>query len=179
VSVGNTTVSAPLSRISPFLDPVSHSTDAEIDMSTPDGTLRPGMFVTVDVFYGESEDATLVPLAALYEDPATGRMGIYMTSEPLEQPPAKEAGSQQAPPLVGPVTFNFVPVEVLAEGRMEAAIRGAKEGDWVVTLGQNLMGAATADARVRPVDWARVERFQRLQREDLMNDLIEQRQTTQ
>jgi HlyD family secretion protein len=48
-------MSARLSRISPFLHPVTHSTEAEIDMPNPDGILKPGMFVTVDVFYGESE----------------------------------------------------------------------------------------------------------------------------
>ena len=56
---------ANVSRISPFLHPVTHSTDAEIDLANPDLHLKPGMFVTVDIFYGESEQATLVPLSSL------------------------------------------------------------------------------------------------------------------
>lgn len=174
ISVAGRTVSARLSRISPFLDPVSHSTDAEIDMAAPGDLLRPGMFVTVDVFYGESENATLVPLSALYEDPATGQLGLYVTGDSLRPAPA-ENPSAGAAPLVGPVSFRFVPVEVIAEGRMEAAVRGADEGDWVVTMGQNLLGGLTSEARVRPVDWERVERFQRLQREDLMDEVIRRR----
>jgi hypothetical protein len=71
----------------------------------------------------------------------------------------------------------FVPCEIVAQGRMEAAIRGVEADSWVVTLGQNLLGGETAEARVRPVKWEWVERLQRLQREDLMQDVIE-RQTS-
>ncbi len=71
---------AVLSRISPFLHPVTHSTDAEIDLKNPDGKLNPGMFVTVDIFYGESEQATIVPLSALYEDPESGLTGVYRST---------------------------------------------------------------------------------------------------
>jgi hypothetical protein len=55
---------------------------------------------------------------------------------------------------------------------MEAAIRPVDPGNWVVTLGQNLLGGDTPQARVRPVEWERVERLQSLQREDLMRTLI-------
>ncbi len=68
-----------ISRVSPFLNPVTHSTDAEIDLKNPEGQLNPGMFVTVDIFYGESEQATIVPLSALYENPATGITGVYVS----------------------------------------------------------------------------------------------------
>ena len=72
-------VTAPIFRISPFLHPITHSTVAEIDLPNPDRKLIPGMFVTVDVFYGESEQATLVPLSALYDNPTSGETGAYIT----------------------------------------------------------------------------------------------------
>ena len=36
------------------------------------------MFVTVDVLYGESDRATLVPAAALWENPRTGVQGMFV-----------------------------------------------------------------------------------------------------
>jgi HlyD family secretion protein len=177
VSVAGLTESAPLSRISPFLHPVSHSTRAEIDMANSNGLLKPGMFVTVDVFYGESEEATLVPLSALYENRATGMVGVYVTRASLEPEPVDEMGMPETSSLTDPVAFEFVPAQVVAQGHMEAAIRGVETGVWVVALGQNLLGGEKAEARVRAVPWDRVERLQRLQREDLMQDLIERRTT--
>src|SRR5690606_15047422 len=52
-------IRASITRISPFLHPVTRTTDAEIEVTEHDGALRPGMFVTVDVLYGESEVAAL------------------------------------------------------------------------------------------------------------------------
>jgi len=173
ISLGGATVSAPLARISPFLHPVTHSTEAEIDLANPDRALKPGMFVTVDVFYGESEEATLVPLSAIYENPATGLVGVWATSASLDQEPTYQIGGARSGQLTEPVPFTFVPVELIAQGRMEAAIRPVEPETWVVTLGQNLLSGEDAQARVRPVDWRRVERLQNLQREDLMEEVIE------
>lgn len=170
-------VSAALSRISPFLHPVTHSTDAEIDLANPDRKLSPGMFVTVDVFYGESEQATLVPLSALYENPATGATGIYVTDDSL----AGEAvevyeGEEERIALTAPVQFEFVPVEVIARGWTTAGIAGVESGKWIITLGQDLLGGKAGEARVRKVDWEWVERLQHLQREDLLEEVMKRQQ---
>ncbi len=166
---------ARLSRISPFLNPVTHSTDAEIDLANPNQRLKSGMFVTVDIFYGESEQATLVPLSALYENPLSGKTGVYLTEFQLQA--GKTSGDDGWVALQGPVDFKFIPVEVLARGRMEAGIRGIEPEQWVITLGQNLIGAAEGPARVRTVDWNWVTRLQNLQREDLMDGLIKNQVT--
>ena len=170
---GPRTVSAPLARISPFLHPVTHATTAEIDLPNPEGRLRPGMFVTVDVFHGESEEATLVPLSAVYEDPVTGQVGVHVARDDLAASPRQEDQATTDAYLTDAVRFAFVPVEIVAEGRMEAAVRPLEPGDWVVTVGQNLLTGEVARARVRPVDWSHAERLQRLQREDLMREVIE------
>lgn len=168
-------VSAPLARISPFLNPVTHSTTAEIDLANPGQRLKSGMFVSVDVFYGESETATLVPLSALYEHPATGETGVYVSEDDpgIEPLPAAESG--QGAPMSAPLAFAFVPVEVVAKGRMVAGVRGVGKEQWVITLGQHLLGGEAGEARVRPVEWRWVERLQTVQREDLMQEVVERR----
>lgn len=168
-------VTAPVARISPFLHPITHSTEGEIDIANPDGILKPGMFVAVDIFYGESEEATLVPLSALYENPATGVSGIYVTEASLDQEPAAALNNEQSISFTRPVSVRFIPVRIIAKGRMEAGILGVEPGTWVVTLGQNLLGDETSEARIRPVQWEWVEKLQNLQREDLMQDVIERK----
>ncbi len=165
--------SAGLSRISPFLHPVTHSTEAEIDFDNDDGFFRPGMFVAVDVFYGESEEATLVPLSALYENPTTGGLGVYVATSNLEAgTPVSGQSETPSQALSEPLEFKFTPVDVIAEGRMEAAVSGIEEHMWVVTLGQNLLGGKDGEARARTVTWDRVEHMQRLQRDDLLESLV-------
>ena len=168
-------LTARLSRISPFLHPVTHSTDAEIDLANTDHALKSGMFVTVDIYHGESEKATVVPLAALYDNPLSGATGIYISNDSLGRIVAEptETGKQSLTP---PVPFEFVPVEVIARGRMSAGVRGIEPGSWVVTIGQDLFGGESGEARVRPVAWSWVERLQNLQREDLLEDLVRKQQ---
>ena len=165
-------VSAPLSRISPFLHPVTHSTTGEIDLPNPDGSLKSGMFVAVDVFYGESEEATLVPLSALYENPLSGATGLYVARDTAGAITDDSSDREGAEALTAPVMFQFVPVEVVAKGRMSAGIRGVEPGSWVVTIGQDLFGGKEGEARVRPVDWQWVEHLQNLKREDLIEEIV-------
>jgi HlyD family secretion protein len=165
-------VTASLSRISPFLHPVTHSTTAEIDLANPNGSLKSGMFVTVDIYYGESEQATLVPLSALYENPGTGATGLYVSEDSLQYEPVGSSTGENMV-LTDPVSFKFIPVEVLAKGRMVAGIDGIDPGSWVVTIGQDLLGPDTGAARVRPVSWSWVEQLQSLQREDLLQEVME------
>lgn len=171
------TFSAPLTRISPFLHPVTHSTDAEIDLANPNGKLKSGQFVTVDVYYGESEKATLVPLSALYENPATGETGVYETEDSLLNDVSTDVVPGQKPPLTDAVEFKFVPVDVIAEGRMSAGVKGVDAGSWVVTIGQDLLGSRSGVARVRPVNWAWVEQLQSMQREDLLQEVMKEQQS--
>lgn len=171
ILLAGNSLSAPLARISPFLNPISHTTRGEIDLANRDRLLKPGMFVTVDVFYGESQEATLIPSSAIYDHPNLGITGVYVAEDGLPEAPTEETKDTRY--LSPPVRFRFVPIEILAEGRMEIAVRPVEEGDWVVSLGQNLLGTEEASARVRPVGWQRVEELQTLQREDLMRDLVE------
>jgi HlyD family secretion protein len=168
--------SAKISRISPFLHPVTHSTEAEIDLPNPKHYLKSGMFVTVDVYYGESEQATLIPLSALYENPLSGATGVYVARDTLNKIPAEPLETGGTGTLTDPVPFIFIPVDVIARGRMTAGVRGIEPGEWVITIGQDLLGGQAGEAKVRPVDWQWVDHLQNLQREDLLDDVMQKKQ---
>ena len=166
------TLTASIARISPFLHPVTHSTTAEIDLANPGHILKPGMFVTVDIFYGESERATLIPLTALWGNTATTNIGVYVSSDSLAFTPSGMDNNPGIENLTEPVVFSFVPVDVIARGRLNAGIRGIEPGSWIVTIGQDLLSQDSGKARVRPVSWEWVQELQQLQREDLLEDIM-------
>jgi RND family efflux transporter MFP subunit len=171
---------ASVSRISPFLEPSSFSTVAEIDVAASGGAaLRPGMFVTVRLLYGSSEQATLIPSSALWEDPRRGVRSVFVVeqSDGLQEPAGTAVGTE-IPERGHPVRREAV--EFLAEGRGMVGVRGIEEGQWVVTLGQHLLNEAmeaedtdTTTARVRPTSWEKVLGLQALQREDLLETFLE------
>jgi len=171
-------MTASVSRISPFLHPVTHSTEAEIDLANPGHYLKSGMFVTADIFYGESEQATLVPLSALYENPLTGATGIYISRDTLNRIPVEPLDAGGTGSLTDPIAFEFVPVDVIAKGRMSAGIRGVEPGSWVISIGQDLLAGESGQAKVRPVDWTWVEQLQNLQSDNLLQEIIQKQQKT-
>jgi multidrug efflux pump subunit AcrA (membrane-fusion protein) len=162
---------AELSRVSPFLAAGSFSTVGEIDVANPDGRLQPGMFVTVDVLYGESESATLVPSSALWEDPRTGVVGVYVVDMRGAVVPASSELSDDERGV------EFRPVEVLAQGAATVGLRGVEPDEWVVTVGQHLLhGQEATSARVRPTSWERMLELQGLQREDVLRGFLDKQQ---
>ncbi len=172
-------LAAQVSRISPFLHPVTRTTNAEIDVEEPGTLLRPGMFVTVDVFYGESESAALVPNNAIYTESRAGREGIWLARVDEANLPL-EPGSAAAPrgelDPSGPVVVEFVPIEVIARGRLSAAVEGVEPGQWVVTVGHELLSRnETGRAVIQPTPWEHIMRLQQMQTRDLL-DLIQRKQ---
>jgi len=180
VPADDTVITASVTRISPFMDEGSYSAQAEIDVSNEERVLNPGMFVEVDVAYGESQQATLVPMSALYENPDTGERGIFVaptlgTEVPVEIPESFDP--ENPPPLTQPTPTEFREVDILAEGQQTAGVRGIEPGDWVVTVGQNLLDSSgRMDARVRPMPWSRLLALQRLQDTDLLYRVLERQQ---
>lgn len=172
-ALGDEPISGKLARISPFLTEGSFSTRGEADLANPDGRLRPGMFVTVDVLYGETEEATLVPVSALWEVASDGRRGVFVLPEQRggEMDPAQS----ESPAAEQPAEFR--PVTVLAEGSGVAGVTGIEPGEWIVTVGQQLLRVdEAAPTRVRPTTWIRVLRLQGLQREDLLERYLAEQQ---
>ena len=176
-SMGDSTIVMPLSRISPFLEQASFSTTGEIDVPNKEGVLKPGMFVNVDVYYGESQQATIVPNSALYEDPNSGALGIYVaTSLGLETDPVLPESDGDTAPYSEPTPMEFKFVEVVAEGHDLAGVSGINDNAWVVTVGQQLLRGDKPQARVRATTWKRLITLQNLQREDLLNQFLEKQQ---
>lgn len=153
-----------LTRISPFLNQVARSTEAEIELDNTARRLQPGMFAPVDILYGQSRQATLVPTSALFTDPNTGREGVYLANSA----PGEVADGE----LSAPVAVTFTPVNIIARGASEVAASELKAGDWVITLGQNLLATGRSEARIRPVTWDHVLTLQNLQREALLAEII-------
>ena len=171
-ALGERALEARLSRISPFLAAGSFSTTGEIDVDNREGRLLPGMFVTVDIATGNSEMSTLVPVSALWEDPRTGLVGVYVLGV-SGKPDAKADGKNTSQVLPA----KLRPVQILAEGRAVVAVSGISAGDWVVAIGQHLLGgSASPTARMRPVAWERVLELQARQQEDLLATFLEKQQ---
>jgi multidrug efflux pump subunit AcrA (membrane-fusion protein) len=173
-ATGKEAAEAEVSRISPFLRTGSFSTVAEIDIADPGTPLRPGMFVTVDLLVGSSDQATLVPASALWEDPRSGRRGLFV----VELPDGTATGAGESGTLSAEShAVAFRSVEVIAEGRGVAGVRGLDPGQWVVTVGQHLLGVeGKTRARVRPTSWERVLELQGLRREDLLQQFLAEQQ---
>ncbi len=168
-------IEAELSRISPFLNTVTRSTEGEIDVSNENNALRPGMFVPVDILHGESQQATLVPTSAIYSNPATGEQGVYVASSlGSEVQPVEQVDPDNPPPLTEATEVQFKPVNIIAEGRMELGIEGIEPGSWIITVGQNLLAESGRNqARVRASSWERILAMQGLQRQDLLQRILD------
>jgi hypothetical protein len=138
------------------------------------------MFTTVRILVGQSRQATLVPLTALWEDPVSGRRGVFVVEDTAGLETPAEA-TTDSPDETRAVAFRRV--EVLAEGRGAAGVTGLDQGAWVVTVGQNLLAeelqAADRDqdsptvARIRAIPWDRVLALQDLQDEDLLEGFLD------
>ncbi|MEO9885141.1 MAG: efflux RND transporter periplasmic adaptor subunit [Balneola sp.] len=166
------TITGELSRISPFLNEVTRSTEAEIDINNQNGLLNPGMYVPVDIFYGESQQATLIPTSAIFIDPNTGAEGIYTANSIGSEIKPVNDSSSGVSALTAPTDVTFQEIDIIARGKMEVAVSGLESGKWVVTLGQNLLSEGKKQARVKTIPWKHVIRLQNMQREDLLNDVI-------
>lgn len=176
-SMTDRVVEGEVSRISPFLGMGSFSTEAEIDVENIRDLLLPGMFVTVDIMYGESEQATLIPLSAIYRHPRTGETGVYVAPDfGAETDPVEQIDSTNPPPLSQPTMVEFVGIDVIAQGRETAGVVGVQGGDWIVSVGQNLLiNNESGAAKIRATSWNRIMRMQQMKPQDLLRDIMNER----
>ena len=52
-------------RLAPMIDPVTRTLRAEVEVKNPDGQLRPGMFVEVEILKEQRKDVPVVPREAV------------------------------------------------------------------------------------------------------------------
>ena len=69
------------------------------------------MSVVVEILYGESRQATLVPLSAMFTHPNTGEEGIYVIPFSPEFDSGGQPGEDGLPPLSPPMVTEFRPVQ--------------------------------------------------------------------
>lgn len=172
----DTVIMATVNRISPFLNPTSQTAVAEIEVNNQGGILRPGMFIAVDIFYGDSQQATLVPNNAIYRHPQQGFEGIFVTPSLSQELnfQTEDSDGNETPQIVGPVPYEFRRIEIIARGREVTAVRGIDPQTHVVTLGHSLLIEGSEGTRVKTMDWSHILNLQQMQSRDLIK-LIQER----
>lgn len=177
-SMPDRTFEGRISRISPFVDIGTFSSEASIDLDNRDGLLRSGMYLSVDVFYGETEIATLIPNSALHEHPRSGRIGVFVAGNLARKRGDGESSASWPSSLNAEIgEFRFVPIEIRARGRVSSGVSGIEPGDWVVAVGHDLLARNILEevqqARVRVIDWDRMASLQSLQDRDVLREFME------
>lgn len=176
------TFDASVSRISPFLEAGTFSTEASIDLENPEGVLRSGMYVDVDIFYGETELTTLIPNSALHENVQTGRMGVFLATNLSDGSISSDRRAERVDAVDEDATFGFVfrELEITAQGRVATGVNGLESGDWVVAVGHDLLARGrnqgSQDARVRVIEWDHLTTLQQLQERDILRSFMERHQ---
>lgn len=109
-----------VTRMSPVLDPASHTAEAEIEFPNETHKLKPGMHAVVRLVYKTKPDALLIPLEALVS--AGEAYGVFIAT------PDKNA-------------CKYLPVQTGIRNNMQVEIitGDLKQGDLVITLGKHLL----------------------------------------
>lgn len=74
----NMTFSGKIIRIAPLLKETSRQARVEIEVPNPEGLLKPGMFVRVQIEFNKHDSATVVPLKALTK--RSGQQGVFLAN---------------------------------------------------------------------------------------------------
>src|SRR5690625_5696513 len=83
-------------------------------------------------------------------------------------------GEESSSNLSNATDVEFIPIQIIARGRDAAGVTGIRSGDWVVTVGQNLIDRDDSEvARVRPVTWDSIVQMQQLQPQDLLREIMD------
>jgi len=167
-----------IARISPFINSNTLRTQGYVELDNGEGLLRAGMFVSVDVLYGNTEQAVLIPNNALHRHPQTGQEGVFVMDKPGSEFSTEPMEEGAGPVLTAPRAIYFRPLQIIASGRMASGVQGINEGDWVVTVGKELLTNGAPEARGRLISWDRMMEMQRAQSSDLF-EIIVRRQAPQ
>ena len=110
-------------RVAPLLKETSRQARIEIDVPNPEGMLKPGMFVRVEIEFGRHDVATVIPQSALVK--RDSRQGVFLVD------------TQEKKARFVPVTLGFVNAEVVEV--ISPPLSGL-----VVTLGNHLLEDGSA-----------------------------------
>lgn len=110
-------------RVAPLLKETSRQARIEIDVPNPEGLLKPGMFVRVELEFGRNDTATVIPQGSLVK--RDSRQGVFLID------------TQEMKVRFVPVTLGIVNAEV-------AEVVNPSLSGWVVTLGNHLLEDGSA-----------------------------------
>ncbi|MBN9072340.1 MAG: efflux RND transporter periplasmic adaptor subunit [Rhizobiales bacterium] len=144
--------------IEPKVDPSSRLVAIRAEITNPEGKLSPGQFVQVRVVLPKQDGVIALPDTALTSSLYGDFVFLVRPAPPKEQPAAKTeeaAGTTQPPAQAG---SGLVAAQVFVKvgrrsGGMVEILEGVKEGDEVVTAGQNRLSnnaPVTVDNSVEP-----------------------------
>ncbi len=158
------TIQGKVVRLSPSLDPVSRTIDAEVQVQNAEGLLRPGMYGRAGIVTDVHKGALVVPASALQI--TNGKFYAFVVGPPEAQAgsPAGEgkpaghgdgrtgaAGAAQLPGKLARV--RRVPVEVGVDGGDWLEVtQGLKSGDEVVTAGIDVLSDGSLVRAQKGVD---------------------------
>lgn len=127
-----------IARLSPVLDPLTRSAEAEIQIANPKHLLKPGMFLVGDLILDNRPQARTVPLEALLDRQDLPK-GVYLLEQ--EKPEAGQQAGQKA---------RFVEVKTgIIDGEYVEILSPPIKGQ-VVTLGNHLLSDGAAIRVVEP-----------------------------
>ena len=162
-ALGDRTIAAPCRASPRFSRPAASPPPPRWSSTTPTSGCCPACSSPPTSPTGD-RPATLVPTSALWEDPRTGLLGVYVVDRPRRRPGPDSASRPGCAPAG----------DDPGRGTGHRRRRGARGGRLVVTIGQHLLAAAEGtSARVRLADWDQVLALQARQQEDLLARFLE------
>jgi multidrug efflux pump subunit AcrA (membrane-fusion protein) len=66
-------------RVAPLIKETSREARVEVEISNPNGLLKPGMFIRAQIEFSRQEDVTVVPARALTK--RGGRQGVFLVDK--------------------------------------------------------------------------------------------------
>ena len=125
-------------RVAPILKETSREARVEIEVPNPEGLLKPGMFIRVQIEFSRFDEATVVPISAIAK--RNGRQGVFQVD-------------------MREMTAKFVPVDLGIVNNERAQILTPQITGQVVTLGHHLLEDGSSiilpgggDARKKPAE---------------------------
>ena len=110
--------SGTVSRIAPRLEETSRQARTEIEIKNTDRQLKPGMFVRVEMTFGEHENVTVVPTESIAR--RDGNQGVFLAD-------------------TDKMTVRYIPVKQGISAGEETEILEPQISGKVVLLGQHLL----------------------------------------
>jgi RND family efflux transporter MFP subunit len=125
-------------RVAPILKETSREARVEIEVPNPEGLLKPGMFIRVQIEFSRFDEATVVPISAVAK--RNGQQGVFQVD-------------------MQEMTAKFVPVDLGIVNNERAQILTPQLTGQVVTLGHHLLEEGSSiilpgrgDARKKPTE---------------------------